>query len=65
VFSPGRFREEKGKYILTPWAVRVWNYEERDGMRIPIEGEVEWQLPAGRLPYWKGKIVDVKFDFVQ
>lgn len=63
VFSPGRFREEKGKYIPTPWVVRVWNYEERGGMRIPLEGEVEWQLSSGNMPYWKGKIVDVKYDF--
>jgi uncharacterized protein DUF6920 len=65
VFSAGRFREEKGKYILTPWAVRVWNYEERGGMRIPLEGAVEWQLPGGNMPYWKGKIGDVKYDFVR
>jgi hypothetical protein len=32
-------------------------------MRIPLEGEVEWQLPGGNMPYWKGKIVDVKYDF--
>jgi len=65
VFSPGRFREEKGKYILTPWAVRVWNFEERGGMRIPLEGEVAWQLSGGNMPYWKGRIVDVQYDLAR
>lgn len=65
IFSPGRYREVKGKYELTPWTVRVWNYEERGGMRIPLEGEVAWQLPDGRLPYWRGTIIDIGYDFVR
>ena len=64
IYSPGRYREVKGKYELTPWIVRLWDYEERGGMRIPVEGEVAWQLPDGILPYWKAKIVDVQYDFV-
>ena len=65
ISSPGRFREVQGKYELTPWTVRVWNYEERGGMRIPLEGEVAWQLPDGRMPYWKGTIIDVRYDFAR
>ena len=32
-------------------------------MRIPVEGDVEWQLQEGSFPYWKGHIVEVKYDF--
>ena len=32
-------------------------------MLIPTEGEVEWQLQDGRFPYWKGRIVEAKYDF--
>ncbi|MCK4499879.1 hypothetical protein KAU11_05235 [Candidatus Babeliales bacterium] len=63
VFTPGRYREVNGKYELTPWAGYFSNYEERDGMRIPVEGNVEWQLPGENLPYWKGRIIKVKYDF--
>ena len=28
-----------------------WNYEERDGMRVPLDGEVAWLLPEGAKPY--------------
>ncbi len=65
IYSPSRYREAGGKYELTPWVVRVWNYEERGGMRIPLEGEVAWQLPGGLQPYWKGRIVDAQYDFVK
>ena len=65
VFTPGRYREVNGKYKLTPWAGYFRNYEERDGMRIPVEGNVEWRLPSENLPYWKGRIIEVKYDFAR
>jgi Family of unknown function (DUF6920) len=65
VFSPGRYREEGGKFVLTPWIVTVRRYEERSGMRIPIEAEVSWRPPDGPQPYWKGKIVDARYEFVK
>jgi len=63
VFTPGRYREVAGKYELTPWAGYSRNYQERDGMRIPVEGEVEWQLPGERLPYCKLRIIKVEYEF--
>ena len=65
VFTPERFYEVKGEYKAFPWAGRLWNYREKSGMMIPLEGEVEWQLPEGNAPYWKGQIVEAKYDFVQ
>lgn len=65
VYSAERFRDVKGKYELAAWAGKFWNYEERNGMRIPIQGEVEWQLASGNLPYWKGRIMEVEYDFLQ
>lgn len=65
IFTPARFRKVNGKYEPFPWAGRFWNYEERGGMMIPIEGEVEWHLPEGNAPYWRGRIVDVDYDFAR
>jgi hypothetical protein len=64
VFSHERFRDVQGKYESAAWAGYFWNYEERNGMRIPIEGEVEWQLSSGALPYWKGRVTKVEYDFI-
>ena len=61
VFTPGRYREVDGKYELTPWRGHFRNYQERDGMRIPLEADVEWQLPEGAFPYWKGRIIEVQY----
>lgn len=46
-----------------PWHGRFWAYEVRDGMRIPLEGEVAWQLPAGLFPYWRGRIREIGYEF--
>lgn len=63
VFAPVRFREVNGQYIPTPWLGRFWNYEERHGILLPSEGEVAWQVSGVSFPYWRGKLVDIEFDF--
>jgi hypothetical protein len=65
IFAPARFREVNGRYEPTPWAGRFRNYEQRNGMMIPIEGEVEWRLPTGDAPYWRGQVVDASYDFAR
>lgn len=32
-------------------------------MRVPLEGEVAWMLPAGPWPYWRGRITSVTYAF--
>jgi hypothetical protein len=65
IYSPSRYRAVGGRYELTPWSGSFRDYEERDGMLIPTAGEVAWQLPAGRLAYWRGRVVAVEYDFAQ
>ncbi len=65
-YTPGRYyREDDGRNVLQPWAGYHCAYEEHSGMRIPIEGGVEWQLPNGRLPYCKLKIVGIEYEFAR
>jgi hypothetical protein len=47
----------------TPWQGRFRSYVVREGMRIPLEGEVEWLLAAGPLPYWRGRITEIAYQF--
>jgi len=65
IFSPGRYREFGGEYLPTPWKGRFSGYQERWGIRIPIDGEVEWLLPGGEYVYWKARIVDVEYEFAR
>ncbi len=65
VFTPGRFRAVDGKYELTPWAGQFANYQERAGMRIPLDASVEWHLATGIFNWWRGRIVEVEYDFAR
>lgn len=64
-FTPARFYGTNGEYETFPWLCRLWSYEERGGMMIPIEGEAEWQMPEGAAPYFKGRIIEAQYDFAQ
>jgi hypothetical protein len=63
--AEARGRTVAGKIVPTPWEVRLWNYELRNGMRVPTEGEVVWLLPEGPKPYWRGQIKRLEYDFVK
>ena len=54
-----------GKTSTAPWQGRFWNYSLRDGMRIPLEGEVAWVLPEGAKTYWRGKITALSYVFAK
>ena len=58
-----RYRDVKGTPVLTPWTGRHTDYTRIDGMMIPTSGEVAWVLPEGRVPYWRGRLVETKFDW--
>jgi uncharacterized protein DUF6920 len=64
VRSPGRHKDAR---TVLPWQGRFRGYALRSGMRIPLEGEVEWILPegpmpAGPLPYFRGRITDIAYE---
>ena len=60
-----RGRTVAGIAIPTPWEVQWNNYELRDGMRIPTEGEVAWLLPEGAKPYFRGRITSLNYEFAR
>lgn len=63
VRAEARTRAVNGTTVPTPWEGRLWGYELRDGMRIPLEAEVAWLLADGPLPYWRGRITGIKYEF--
>lgn len=50
---------------VLPWEGRFWNYAERDGMKIPLDGEVAWITPAGRQPYWRGHLTTIGYEWAR
>ena len=61
--AEARGRTVQGQVIPTPWE-GVWSrYAERDGLRVPLAGEVAWLTPEGRKPYWRGTITALTYEF--
>ena len=64
-YTPSRYREVKGSYETTPWEGRFTSYSQLGGMMIPTQGEVAWLLPAGRLPYWRGRVTQAAYEYAR
>lgn len=55
-----------GKTVMpTPWHGRFSNYAMREGILVPLDGEVAWLLPEGEKPYWRGQITRISYEFAQ
>jgi hypothetical protein len=54
-----------GEIFPSPWEGRFWNYEERGGMLVPLDGEVAWLLAEGESPYWRGHIIEISHEFAR
>jgi len=65
VRAEARGRVVNDAVVPTPWEGRLWRYEVRDGLRIPLEAEVAWQLPEGPLPYWRARITEIAYEFAR
>lgn len=57
-----RGRTADGRIIPTPWEGRMFDYQRRDGVLIPVQGEVAWLTPEGRKPYWRGAITRIAYE---
>lgn len=62
VYSDGRYTQVDGVLVSTPWQGRFSDYEIRDGMMIPLAGEVEWLFADEAKPYWRGRIQRIQYE---
>lgn len=62
VLADARGRTVGGQIVMTPWEGRWSDVQVRDGMRVPIAGEVAWLTPEGRKPYWRGTITSLHYE---
>ena len=58
--ADARYRDQ---LTAMPWGGRFWDYAVRDGMLIPLEGEVGWEYPEGIRLYFKGKTTEISYEF--
>jgi hypothetical protein len=57
------YRVVGDKSMFMPWVGNFREYSVRNGMRIPLEGEVGWEHPEGIRLYFKGKITKISYEF--
>ncbi len=57
-----RYRDVDGVGVLTPWQGNFSEYQRVSGVMIPMSGDVAWILPDGAAPYWRGRIVSVRYN---
>jgi len=60
IYAAARYRD---KVSAMPWGGRFWEYAIRNGMLIPLQGEVGWEYPEGMKLYYKGQITDISHEF--
>ena len=65
VSAEARGRVLGDEIVPTPWHGRFWNYQERGGMLVPLDGEVAWLPPEGEKPYWRGHITEIHYRFAR
>lgn len=49
--------------VQAPWEGRFSNYQARDGMSVPLAGEVAWMRPEGRKVYFRGVVTQLSYEF--
>ncbi len=47
--------------VMLPWEGNWSNYQTRDGMTVPLTGEVAWVRPEGRKPYFIGTVTSLTY----
>ena len=57
------YRVVGDKSMFMPWVGNFREYAVRDGIQIPLEGEVGWEHPEGLRLYFKGKITKISYEF--
>jgi hypothetical protein len=44
------------RFVDTPWIGRWSNWQRRDGVLVPTDGEVAWTIDGRPRPYWRGTL---------
>lgn len=56
------FAKDDGTFEYRPWTGYWRNYEIRNGVRVPLDGEVAWVYPAeGEVSYWRGHMAEIEY----
>jgi len=57
-----RYRSTPNGMVPARWVGTFNGYTRVHGMMVPGSAEVEWELPEGRSPYWRGRLDSAKYE---
>lgn len=63
IYTPARWGSFDGGYRQVPWEGHFWNYANRGGMVVPLEGEVGWYLEGKWRSVWQGIMTQASYEF--
>lgn len=63
--ADARDRVVNGKASSLPWQGRFAAYAVKDGMRVPMQGEVAWVFEQGEKTYWRGTTTSLQYEFAK
>ena len=49
--------------VMLPWEGSWSNYQMRNGMMLPLTGEVGWMQPQGFKSYFVGNVTSMRYEF--
>ncbi|MDD4876363.1 MAG: hypothetical protein PHQ86_04435 [Dehalococcoidales bacterium] len=61
-FTADRYMGADDNATLEKWTVVAQDYKEFNGIRIPVKGEVTWNLPSGDFTWAKLDITDIEYN---
>ncbi|RXK46767.1 hypothetical protein EAF64_18955 [Halorientalis pallida] len=61
VHADERYRSVDGRYEPTPWTGHWHDYATRQGVSVPMAGEVTWHPPDGAFQAWQGRVTDIEY----
>ncbi|MGI6486507.1 MAG: hypothetical protein GX759_03900 [Thermoanaerobacterales bacterium] len=61
-FTAQRYREVNRQYSLETWSIRMEDYKEFDGIRIPAKGEVIWKLDKGDFNWYQFEVTQMEYN---
>lgn len=64
VHSPGRWMRTNEGYRKVPWKGQFADYALRNGMLVPLSGEVAWLDESDWQSVWKGRIEEIRHELV-
>lgn len=62
VSTDERFRTVGDRFVRDRWTGYYDDYEERNGMNVPMEIAAEWNLPEGDFSYVRLRVTEIEYD---